>query len=282
MTEQPEQQASYAEAAKIELERVRLQMQDLEEAEKDINEEIVNLEARLTDLNQQYEQLMQLLEEKLQPRADELNATMESYKNWMQLQQQIYALEFISQEFNEDMSTRVLEPEEMVLEFDAKKQMPTEIWNKLSKQFASMVVECRYPNKPVAHIALNTLDTVVGGKFKKDEGKGYRAFLNTIMLFNLMKFLETNGKYALRMLFLDSPILSLKEKVKEEERADPGMRESLFKYILTHCGENQIIIIENELPENVDYNSANIIEFTQDEYNGRYGFLLSVQNVDNQ
>lgn len=88
----------------------------------------------------------------------------------------------------------------------------------------------------------------------------FRAFLNTIMLFNLMKFLEQHGTYAPRLLFLDSTILSLKEKKKivtKKEKATPGMRESLFRYIVNNCGQNQVIIAENELPANVDYSTTN-------------------------
>ena len=143
-----------------------------------------------------------------------------------------------------------------------------------------MVKDCAYPNQPDSIISLEALDAVVNKKHKKDEGKGYRAFLNTLMLFNLMKYLETEGKYSLHMLFLDSPILSLKDKkdengyaVAEEERATPQMRESLFTYMIENCGENQVIIAENELPENVDYSKVNLIEFTRDENNGRYGFF---------
>ena len=124
----------------------------------------------------------------------------------------------------------------------------------------------------------------MNGKYKKDEGKGYRAFLNTIVLFNLMKFLGSEGTYAPRMLFLDSPILSLKEKkhgIRENEKATPGMRESLFRYIVDNCGDNQIIIAENEIPDGVNYSTAKLIEFTMDESVGRYGFLLSVKNVEN-
>ena len=126
----------------------------------------------------------------------------------------------------------------------------------------------------VAHV-------VVGGKFKKDQGKGYRAYLNTIMLFNLMKYLEENAIYAPHLLILDSPILSLKEKkhkITEKEKATPGMRESLFKYIVNHYGKNQVIIAENEIPEGVDYSFVNLIEYTTDEREGTYGFLKSVKN----
>lgn len=90
--------------------------------------------------------------------------------------------------------------------------------------------------------------------------------------------MEDNATYASHLLILDSPILSLKEKklkLSEKEKATPGMRESLFDYIIRNCGSNQVIIAENEIPENVDYSTANMIEFTLEEGRGRYGFLVS-------
>lgn len=57
---------------------------------------------------------------------------------------------------------------------------------------------------------------------------------------------------------------------------------SLFRYIVNNCGDNQVIIAENELPKDVDYNTARLIEFTMDEEVGRYGFLLSERNVENE
>ncbi|HQK35709.1 MAG TPA: hypothetical protein PK074_13385, partial [Spirochaetales bacterium] len=154
-------------------------------------------------------------------------------------------------------------------------------WKVLSDSFGDMVKACAYPNKPDAYIYIDTADAVVGGKHKKNEGKGYRAFLNTIMLFNLMKYLEAYGTHALHLLVLDSPILSLKEKkiqMAESEKATLGMKESLFKYMIENCGANQVIIAENEIPEHVDYSKATLIEFTMDENSGRYGFLRSKHN----
>lgn len=57
------------------------------------------------------------------------------------------------------------------------------------------------------------------------------------------------------------------------------MRESLFGYMIERCGENRVTIAENELPENVDYSGANMIEFTMEKEAGRYGFLLSEQDA---
>ena len=62
---------------------------------------------------------------------------------------------------------------------------------------------------------------------------------------------------------IDSPVLSLKEDVDDTELATEGMKASLFNYILQHPCANQIIIIENELPE-ADYSSAYLREFTKE------------------
>lgn len=57
------------------------------------------------------------------------------------------------------------------------------------------------------------------------------------------------------------------------------MRASLIQYMIDHCGNNQVIIAENELPENVDYKEAKRIPFTMDDSGeGRYGFLRDVRN----
>ncbi len=92
-----------------------------------------------------------------------------------------------------------------------------------------------------------------------------------------MKYLEMEGTYRPGLLILDSPILSLKEKRgmwKEGDRADLGMRESLFQYLIDNCGKNQIIIAENEIPNSpkMDYSKAKLIAFG--EKAGREGFLM--------
>ena len=52
-----------------------------------------------------------------------------------------------------------------------------------------------------------------------------------------------------------------------------------MRYIMDHCGENQVIIAENELPENVDYSKANQVNFSMEDGEGlRYGFMRSVRN----
>lgn len=274
------QRESYIDASSAELARITLQLKDLENAEKSTIADIASMEAELKTLNARNDNITKLITRQLRPRAAELRETVDAYKRILLTRQDI-AIERMSTELSVDVFDKEHEEDDTTQKFDAKEQFDKDAWKTLSDRFGSMVKDCAYPNKPDAHIYIDTVDAVVGGKHKKNEGKGYRAFLNTIMLFNLMKYLEEHGTYAPHLLILDSPILSLKEKrikMTSKEAATPGMKTSLFRYIIENCGDNQVIIAENEIPEDVDYSKANLIEFTLEEGIGRYGFLKSEHN----
>ena len=52
------------------------------------------------------------------------------------------------------------------------------------------------------------------------------------------------------------------------------MKSSMLSYMLDQCGNCQVIIVEHEIPDDVDLSAATLIEFTKNESIGRYGFLL--------
>lgn len=272
---------SYIESAAIEIQRIQLQINDLISAESDVCEGIEKYECELQVLDDQIAEITNAINAELKPRATELRQSVEAYKEILRAKQEIYAIDAMATELNTDVFEKENEEDSEIAKFKGRELIDKDTWKALSDNLNSMIKECGYPNAPESRLSIDTLDAVVGGKFKKDQGKGYRAYLNTIMLFNLMKYLEDKGTYAPHLLVLDSPILSLKEKkhkISEEEKATSGMRESLFDYIVTHCGNNQVIIAENEIPDGVDYSSARLIEYTTDEYEGTYGFLKSVKN----
>lgn len=278
MQDKPEQRIAYAQASRVELDRIVLQLDDLKEAEKDIQQEIRVLEAQLQELNRQNNEITLMISRGLKPKAAKLRNMLESYKRVVQIQHELSAVDALSVDLNSDVFEREMENESGNLVFHPMEYIDMDRWKQWSDTFEMIVKECGYPNCSTARISPDTYDAVVNGKHKSDEGKGYRAFLNSIVLFSLMKTLEEGGAYRPAMLILDSPILTLKEKVRADEMADPGMRTLLFRYMVNHCGNNQIIIAENEIPSAVDYSAARLIEFTQDETQGIYGFLKSVRN----
>ncbi len=137
------------------------------------------------------------------------------------------------------------------------------------------VLENSYPGYLSSYFDKDAFDIVVNAKTKKNEGKGYRAFLNTFVCLNLRKYMLRNAKYSPSFMVIDSPILSLRQP-ERKERISEGMKSQLFKFMDNEINNlGQVIIIENTIPD-VEYKNANIISFSGDKKEGRYGFLYDV------
>ena len=278
---QNEKRISYAKAATQELETLMNKISSLKEVIEETKISI-NKNSRLLDTYISDKcRVNDKINNNLKPQINENAKILEAYRTKEHLEGEYKLLVSMLNDLNVDIQiSRKQQNTPAPVDYNINEQLINAGWNELSSEFDKMVKACNYPNKPDSLILLSTYDARIGNKHKRQEGKGYRAFINTLMLFNLMKYLEQHGKYNLGMFFVDSPILSLKEKDKitEEERATPEMRKSLFEYLINNCGDNQIVIAENEIPDGLDLSNANVIEFTLDENRGRYGFLESERN----
>lgn len=266
-----EECVSYEEACKAEKIKVAAQLRDLgsvlSETHRDFEAEL----DRLAELERRRDGLTTQIEDVLKPDYDNLSEMLEAYKAASSLQAEIEILESLDEEYGQDIYLE-MQREVDAPKFDAKKLFRDDVFDDLSNLISSAVERCGYPDFRFAGLNRATFDVTVNGKDKKFEGKGYRGFLNSIFAFVLMKYLDECGKHAPRMLILDSPILSLKES--KQEGVAEGMKSSMLSYMLDQCGNCQVIIVENEIPDDVDFSAANLIEFTKNGSIGRYGFLL--------
>lgn len=266
-----EECVSYEEACKAEKVKVAAQLQDLESVLSETHRDFEAELDRLAELERQRDELTIQIEDVLKPDRDNLSEMLEVYKAASSLQAEIEILESLDEEYGQDIRLE-MQREADAPKFDAKKLFRDDVFDDLSNLVSSAVERCGYPDFRFAGLNRATFDVTVNGKDKKFEGKGYRGFLNSIFAFVLMKYLDEYGKHAPRMLILDSPILSLKES--KQEGVAEGMKSSMLSCMLDQCGNCQVIIVENEIPDDVDFSAANLIEFTKNESIGRCGFLL--------
>lgn len=141
--------------------------------------------------------------------------------------------------------------------------------DEFTEVISNLLVSANFENYQSCRFSVTNLDVEVNGKKKEKWGKGYRAFINTLVTYGFHEYLHEKGGIEIGTFIIDSPILSLKEKDKKEQTPD-SMKSSLFKMFVERH-EEQIIIIENNIPD-IDYTGANLIHFTQDD-EGRYGFI---------
>ena len=265
---------SYIESARAELTRIMGQMKGLSETEADVQAELAEIEAELKALQAKREDIETLINEKLRPKADELQTALEKYQVYIRLKHEVSVIDSFQESWMSDL--RQLPPENSSeLKYHPKEYFDEEFLRAMDSYAHEILEECHYENLSSARFNLADFDIEVnGGKKSTNHGKGYRAFLNTVVTLMFRKYLCNDAKYNPGLLIIDTPLLGLDQGV--DDAAPESMRTALFKYFMNNQAEGQMIVIENleHIPD-LDYESAGatVITFTKGRFEGRYGFL---------
>ena len=245
---------------------------DLESASKELRSEKLSLEQEIGTLMAKKKSIEKLIEKELKPQVFNLKEKLSTYKDAIECQKEIDILKKLSEQKTADMIENDTD-EESELKFKVKEHLDYSFINELSNGIKSFLENCNYDNLLSVIFDKADMDIVINGKKKSSNGKGYNAYFNSVVAIVLSRYMENKAKYSPDFLVLDSPILSLKEK--ETKKPSETMRNTLFENIVDNQKGIQTIVIENEIPE-INYKDANIIHFTKEKNNGRYGFLLDV------
>lgn len=263
---------NYIDAAKSDYKKIKLQAKDLESASKELRSEKLSLEQEIGTLMAKKKSIEDLIEKELKPQVFNLKEKLSAYKDAIECQKEIDILKKLSEQKTADMIENDTD-EESELKFKVKEHLDYSFINELSNGIKSFLENCNYDNLLSVIFDKADMDIVINGKKKSSNGKGYNAYFNSVVAIVLSRYMESKAKYSPDFLVLDSPILSLKEK--ETKKPSETMRNTLFENIVNNQKGIQTIVIENEILE-INYKDANIIHFTKEKNNGRYGFLLDV------
>lgn len=263
---------NYIDAAKSDYKKIKLQAKDLESASKELRSEKLSLEQEIGTLMAKKKSIEELIEKELKPQVFNLKEKLSAYKDVIECQKEIDILKKLSEQKTADMIENDTD-EESELKFKVKEHLDYSFINELSNGIKSFLENCNYDNLLSVIFDKADMDIVINGKKKSSNGKGYNAYFNSVVAIVLSRYMESKAKYSPDFLVLDSPILSLKEN--ETKKPSETMRNTLFENIVDNQKGIQTIVIENEIPE-INYKDANIIHFTKEKNNGRYGFLLDV------
>lgn len=263
----------YTEAAKAEYAKIIAQIKDLESAYAAIVNEKESIERNVEELLESKNAIEEIINSTLKPELATLKDCLTQYKRVIELESEISFLRKFVESKTADIIKAETTDDDNDEKFDPKEHFDYDMVTKFCGLMYQILEECKYPNLVSVTFERSNMDIVVNGKSKKSNGKGYMAFINTAVAIGFAQFLAEHAVYAPCLVVVDSPILSLKEK--DNQRASESMRDGLFKYITNKTAGLQVIVAENEIPS-IDYAEANIIRFTKDRHNGRYGFLMDI------
>lgn len=276
---QKDKSTSCIEAAEFEVERISLKIKDLREADLSIDEEISRLLLQKSEIVNERNDVQSLIRGELKPRVDTLRESMTSYVAALErakVAEMVKEFSSILKEQYEEITKKEDDKDASELaKLDIEKIISDHMKASMTDLLEKILKKCDYDNFVGARFDSSLCDVVVNGSEKMSQGKGFKAFLNTIMAMAIQEWLEKEGQHQLQFLLLDSPILSLKEKEENvgTQKTSSGMRSGLFKYFVDHRNDRQTIVLENEIP-NIDYEDANLIPFSRVEGKGRFGLLL--------
>ena len=265
---------NYIDAAKSDYRKIKLQAKDLEKAYKELSIEKRALEQEVEVLMYKRKSTEELVEKELRPQLSTLKEKLSIYKVAVERQKEIDVLKRLS----EQKATDIIEnesDEESELKFKVKEHLDYSFIDELSNGIKSLLQNCKYDNLLSVIFDKADMDIVINGKKKSSNGKGYNAYFNAVVAIVLSRYMKSKAKYSPDFFVMDSPILSLKEV--ETKKPSESMRNALFENIVGNQNGIQTIVIENEIPD-INYKNTNIIHFTKNKKDGRYGFLLDVSD----
>lgn len=267
---QPQQMDTYVEAAKAELQRILPQLNDVMDAEKDIDQEIEEYKFRLNQCNEESNALAVLINNELKPMIHELESQIGILQESIDMASQQEIIEKIEKHITAPQKKEVDDTDNQAA-FRAQDNFTEEFVSDFNDLLDRILKEVKFDNYGNCYFDFESedFDIVVNGKKKLKYGGGYKAFLNSIVAIAIHQYLYEKGKHSLGILMIDSPILSLKEGMND---TSTEMRVGLFEYLVKHQEFGQVIIAENSIPD-IDYRHARREEFTHIVGEGRYGLL---------
>lgn len=263
-------------SAIAEEQKIEIQVKDLQSVQESIQEEYVALEKKKDMLINQRNEQEEKIRGELEPKIRQLKKQLDDFKTSLRFAEMNIMIDQFSTFLKQERDA--VENEETAdIHLNVKEKFKEVFKELLDMEVDELLKDCDYQNYLDSYFDIDSYDVVVNGHEKKSQGKGFRAFLNTILAVAMENCLEKMGHYHPALFVVDSPILSLKEKdSKRDSSVTEPMKEHLFRYFLTRRYSPQTIVIENEIPS-INYEGANLIHFTKDKGIGRYGLIDGYQ-----
>lgn len=265
-------QNNFIEAARGEYKKICLQVKDLKKVIEDLTIEKKMVEDDLIQLKSKKQSAENFIGKTLQPHLDLLEDKLKNYKCMIEYKKEISIIEKIFEKKQKDILDNEIK-EENNFEFKVKDYFGYDFFSDLNSRIKEFLKKCNCINVDSVFLEKTTMDVVINNKKKGVNGKGYNAYYNSVVAIVFAQYLHDKAIYAPNFLTLDSPILSFKEN--SNKKPSQTMRNGLFENIIKNYSDMQTIIIENEIPD-INYDGVNLIEFTKDKNNGRYGFLYDI------
>lgn len=155
-----------------------------------------------------------------------------------------------------------------------KTQVSKNVLEEFAQTIERILQEWHFPNANRVFFDEGKRDFQIAGKERGSTGKGLRAITHAAVKIGLMEFCRERNLPHPGFVVLDSPLLAYwKPEGDEDDLRGTDLKEMFYRYLLGLHKDIQIIIVENEHPPDIVSRDGNVIVFTKNFHQGRYGFF---------
>ncbi|MCG3142376.1 MAG: hypothetical protein HDKAJFGB_03822 [Anaerolineae bacterium] len=148
------------------------------------------------------------------------------------------------------------------------------VLDEFAQTIEDILQEWHFPNANRVFFDEGKRDFQIAGKDRGSTGKGLRAITHAAVKIGLMEFCRERNLPHPGIVVLDSPLLAYwKPEGDEDDLRGSDLKEMFYRYLLGLHKDSQVIIVENEHPPDVVSRDGNVIVFTKNPHQGRYGFF---------
>ncbi|OPY84056.1 MAG: hypothetical protein A4E65_00375 [Syntrophorhabdus sp. PtaU1.Bin153] len=155
-----------------------------------------------------------------------------------------------------------------------KTQVSKNVLDEFAQTIEGILQEWHFPNANRVFFDEGKRDFQIAGKDRGSTGKGLRAITHAAVKIGLMEFCRERDLPHPGFVVLDSPLLAYwKPEGVEDDLRGTDLKEMFYRYLLGLRKDSQVTIIENEHPPDFVSRNGNVIVFTKNPHQGRYGFF---------
>lgn len=129
-----------------------------------------------------------------------------------------------------------------------------------------------FPNLTRVTYSDEDQDLVISGQRRGSHGKGVRAITHAAFTIALLKYCRAKQKPHPGLVVIDSPLVVYSQPEPEEKTFPVDVKDNFYRTLATGFMDEQIIVLENDLPPEDLADKINLIKFTGSA-TGRWGFI---------
>ncbi|ODL95696.1 AAA family ATPase [Acinetobacter pittii] len=160
-------------------------------------------------------------------------------------------------------------------------------FDSISKRCKSLLLGWGISNINNLYISDQEMDLIINQRQRISFGKGKRALFLTAFAISIMEYSLDKDIGHLGFLIIDSPLVTHKDpkyglktindeenrKLELDNYTEITVAQKFYHWLVKYKGKGQVIIIENDAPEEKYKTMINFIEFTGNDMIGRAGFF---------